>query len=404
MASTSALLSGLSGLSTNSRRLEVIGNNISNAGTTAFKSNRLMFSAAFNRTFSLGTTPSGTSGGTNPGQIGLGSALSGTQRNNSNGALNQTGVATDLAIEGEGFFILESQGERRYTRDGAFQLNSLNELVSVAGARVQGYAIDDNFQIVEGDVVGLTIPIGSLSVAEATTRVVMSGNLNVQELLQGAETPQGSQTTFGPLETAAATPALTTSLLTALIAPNTLVAGDTITLSGVERGNKGVPDATFTVTATSTVQNLFDFFQNALGIVDQGGLVGTDVNVGNNDGGIAIDPATGVVTVTGNVGTFSDLDFSSATVTTTGGGAFSPTFTSTREATGASVRTTVTVYDSVGTAIPVDITVAAYGEDGNGHYARVFFHADRDTDLGLDLEQGIRGAVGAYGPQLRFDN
>src|SRR5436189_4281044 len=108
MASTTALFTGLSGLNANARRLDVIGNNIANVNTTAFKSNRMSFSPTFSRNFSLGTAPSATSGGTNPGQIGLGVSIAGTQRNFTNGAISATGVATDVAIEGDGFFIVDA--------------------------------------------------------------------------------------------------------------------------------------------------------------------------------------------------------------------------------------------------------------------------------------------------------
>src|SRR2546426_10858221 len=130
MASTTALFTGLSGLAANARRLDVIGNNIANVNTTAFKSNRMTFAPTFSRNFSLGTAPSATNGGTNPGQIGLGVSIAGTQRNFSNGAISATGVATDVAIEGDGFFIVDSGGEQLYTRAGAFTRNQQNDLVT----------------------------------------------------------------------------------------------------------------------------------------------------------------------------------------------------------------------------------------------------------------------------------
>ncbi|MHC4612523.1 MAG: flagellar hook-basal body complex protein, partial [Planctomycetota bacterium] len=106
MASTTALFTGLSGLAVNSRRLDVIGNNIANVNTVAFKSNRMILSPAFSRNFSLGSAPAANTGGTNPGQIGLGAVTAGTQRNFNDGSIAATGVATDVAIEGDGFFIV----------------------------------------------------------------------------------------------------------------------------------------------------------------------------------------------------------------------------------------------------------------------------------------------------------
>src|SRR5262245_33220466 len=147
MASTTALFTGLSGLSANSRRLDVIGNNIANINTTAFKSNRMTFAPTFSRNFSLGTAPSNASGGTNPTQVGLGVTIAGTQRAFSNGAISATGVATDVAIEGDGFFIVNANGEQLYTRAGAFSRNQNNDLVTIDGAHVRGFTVDNNFNI-----------------------------------------------------------------------------------------------------------------------------------------------------------------------------------------------------------------------------------------------------------------
>ena len=178
MASTTAMFTGLSGLSANSRRLDVIGNNIANVNTTAFKSNRMLFSPTFSRNFSLGTAPGEYTGGTNPGQIGLGVSIAGTQRNFNNGTISATGVATDVAIEGDGFFIVNMAGERLYSRAGAFQRNEANDLVTISGGKLMGFAVDDQFQVVEGNLVELNIPVGTLTLAEATRNVVFNGNVN----------------------------------------------------------------------------------------------------------------------------------------------------------------------------------------------------------------------------------
>ena len=133
MASTTALFTGLSGLISNSRRLDVIGNNISNVNTTAFKSNRMQFTPTFSRNFTLGTAPGTNSGGTNPGQVGLGVTVAGTQRNFNNGAIGATGVATDVAIEGDGFFVVRTPQGERYTRDGNMKLDATGKLVTTDG-------------------------------------------------------------------------------------------------------------------------------------------------------------------------------------------------------------------------------------------------------------------------------
>src|SRR5207248_6536886 len=107
MASTTALYSGLSGLTANARNLDVIGNNIANANTTAFKSSRMLFATQFSRNLSEGTAPSTFTGGSNPSQIGLGVAIAGTQRDFTTGSLSTTGDQRDLAIDGNGFCIVK---------------------------------------------------------------------------------------------------------------------------------------------------------------------------------------------------------------------------------------------------------------------------------------------------------
>ena len=127
---------------------------------------------------SAGSAPTGNSGGTNPGQIGMGAVMSGTQRNFNNGSITATGVPTDVAIEGAGMFITQFGGEQLFTRSGSFQRNEANDLVTIGGARIMGYGVDSNFQVVQGNLVPLNIPVGTLTLAEATRNATFNGNLN----------------------------------------------------------------------------------------------------------------------------------------------------------------------------------------------------------------------------------
>jgi flagellar hook-basal body protein len=165
MASTTSLFTGLSGLVANSRRLDVIGNNISNVNTTAFKSTRMAFAPSFSRTFSLGSAPGTTSGGTNPAQIGLGVTVASTQRNFNNGPIGGTGVTTDIAIEGDGFFIMDVAGTQHFTRAGNFLRNPDNDLVSQSGAKVLGsFTVGAGARIGSNSVVTKTVPPGATAV------------------------------------------------------------------------------------------------------------------------------------------------------------------------------------------------------------------------------------------------
>src|SRR5688572_23231861 len=136
MASTTALFTGLSGMNANSRNIDVIGNNIANVNTTAYKSSRLLFSTMFSRSMTMGSAPSDATGGTNPFQIGYGVQAAGTQRNMTGGSVSATGDARDMAIDGSGFFIVDRGGSQFYTRAGAFRQNQNNDLVDIAGNRL----------------------------------------------------------------------------------------------------------------------------------------------------------------------------------------------------------------------------------------------------------------------------
>lgn len=396
MASTTALLTGLSGLSSNARRLDVIGNNIANVNTTAFKSNRMVFEPTFSRNFSLGTAPSETSGGTNPGQIGLGSSIAGTQRNFGNGAISATGVASDVAIEGDGFFVVRNGSETFYTRSGAFQRNEDNDLVTISGSKVQGFAVDDQFRIVEGNLVDLNIPVGTLTLAEASRNVVFNGNLNAA----------GDPATTGSVHESRAfyTDAGLTNLLAdanhdLTVPGNDLYiddgaggsflaieggAGTVITLTGVEKGGKEIGERSFAFSATAvagaddygaTLQDFMDFLDATLG------LDNTTVGGESLGGGVAF--AGGQIVITGNEGTAQQISLETADLvaSSNGAGISQPFFMSkTGDADGESVRTSFLVYDSLGTPLTVDLTFVLQDTTSGGGTTWEFIAESSDND------------------------
>jgi len=407
MASTTSLLTGLSGLTANSRRLEVIGNNIANVNTTAFKSNRLLFAPALSRNLSLGTAPSASSGGTNPGQVGLGVKIAGTQRNFANGAISTTGVNTDLALEGDGFFIVNRGDERFFSRAGAFQLNSANELVTISGERVQGYAVDDQFSIIEGQLTGLEIPLGSLKLAEATRNVNFAGNLNAdidgvatqaaqidfdQALTDLAGTPlTGGDTLVGTLQDPSAPPG--TPLLPGAGSPFSL------TISGAVKGNKEVPDRTLNIDAVTTVNDLLEFINDAFGIV--AGLPNPDGTPPTT--GAQIDGA-GVISIVGNSGESNNLTLEATNLSFTdmSGAAVTNPFTFSQDpdtgvATGESVRTTFIAYDSLGSALEVDLTMVFESASNAGTTWRYYVDSPDNLDA---MDPDFNVATGT----VMFDN
>ncbi|MFM9958286.1 MAG: flagellar hook protein FlgE [Phycisphaerales bacterium] len=403
MASTSTLLSGLSGLTVNARRLEVIGNNIANVNVAGFKSSRLNLFNSFSRNFSLGSTPSAESGGTNPGQIGLGATVAGTQRNMTNAPVVPTGVPTDIGIEGNGFFVVKGGGDTTYTRAGNFQINAANQLVSADGKRVQGYGIDENFNIVSGRLTDVEIPLGAKTIAKATENVSLAGNLKAD----GVIATTGTQVRFGVLTTGGA-PATLATALTALDPAAGILATDTFTLAGATRGSKTVPDATFTV-GTATLGDFLNFIMDSTGIVPDGGF-NTTTDPGPEPGGFTID-AAGAVTLTGNWGTANEIglrDTNFVLRDAAGATKANPfTVASTTPANGESVRTGFVVYDSLGTALNVDLTMVLARTDSTGTYWRAFMHSAEDTDAALHLESGDRATPGAFSTEvalMKFDN
>jgi flagellar hook protein FlgE len=401
MASTVALFSGLSGLATNSRRMEVVGNNISNINTTSYKSNRMFFQPTFSRDFSLGTAPTGANGGTNPGQIGLGVSLAGTQRNFSNGAISNTGVNTDLAIEGDGFFLVNRGTEQFYTRAGAFVFNAENDLVTITGDRLQGYAVDENFNLVRGQLSNVNIPIGSLTLAERTQNVSFSGNLKANGKVAASGTT---------LDIGAADLVDGTTLLTALGGGTSLADTDIITISGAQRGDKTLPDAEFTVTATTTVDDLIRFMRDAIGIVDGGGYQAGDPTGAAEPGGYSVVAGTPpVIRLVGNMGEANDIDLTATNITIrdAAGAQKNSPFTANKvsAADGESVRTTFVVHDSLGTPIEVDLTMVLVARNADGTFWRAFAHSGDDSDIALHLEQGPRAEppTGPV-PLIQFDN
>ncbi len=394
MASTVALLTGLSGLNANARSIEVIGNNIANSSTTGFKSTRLVFSDSLKRTFSGGTAPSPESGGTNPNQVGLGVNVASTQRNFSQGAVAPTGDARDLAIEGDGFFIVERSGDRFYTRDGSFRLDEAGNLVTAAGQILQGFGVDDDFNVIEGALQGISVPIGARSVAEQTTQVRFAGNLNAAgDLPAGGSVLNLTATTGSGLSliAGATVPAgpgnllEATSLLTEIEDPlqvgsgvSLFAAGQILRVDGVQRNGATMPAQELVIDATTTVQDYLDMLSAAIGTLATGP---------NPDGltpGASLDPTTGVMTLVGHTGEVNDLDIpGSAIRLLNGDGTLSrlPFATSElSEATGESKRTTFVVYDSLGSPLEVNLTFSLEQKTSTGTVWRYFVDSGDDLD------------------------
>jgi flagellar hook protein FlgE len=137
-----SLFAGISGLRVNQTMLDVTGNNIANANTTGFKSSSVVFQDTLSQMLTAASASNANRGGTNPIQVGLGVQLAATNTNFNQGSTQTTGRATDLMIEGDGFFVVQKGTEQLYTRAGAFTFDDSGTLVTPSGNEVQGYALD----------------------------------------------------------------------------------------------------------------------------------------------------------------------------------------------------------------------------------------------------------------------
>lgn len=179
MGLASSLTTALTGMNAAETQIDVLGNNLANAQTVGFKASEVVFATQFLQTLSLGSAPTEHNGGTNPRQVGLGVQVVGITPNLKTGTIELSTSPSDLAIRGDGYFQVEgSQGERLYTRNGMFKLNGQNELVTSTGERLLGYAVDEDYNLISTELSKLQIPLGSESVARATTEVTMQGNLS----------------------------------------------------------------------------------------------------------------------------------------------------------------------------------------------------------------------------------
>ena len=178
MGLASALSTALTGLTAAETTIDVVGNNLANSNTMGFKSSKAAFATQFLQTMSLGSSPTADSGGTNPRQTGLGTMVAEITPNFNQGTIQISTNPLDLAIQGDGFFIVQGEGgENFYTRNGIFKLNSQNQLTTITGNRVMGYGINDDFVIQRTQIVPLEIRLGGAEVAQATQNVYLEGTL-----------------------------------------------------------------------------------------------------------------------------------------------------------------------------------------------------------------------------------
>jgi flagellar hook protein FlgE len=276
-----ALSAAVTGMQAHQKMLDVAGNNLANLNTTGYKTSTISFSEMLSQTLKRASQPTNTIGGTNPQQMGSGVEVSAITRNMSQGNIVKTGQPLDLAIEGEGFFVLNDGSANVYSRVGSFAVDADSNLVDPStGYRVQRMGIigeSDGFQV-PGDST-IRVPYDTLLPANATSHITLSGNLS-------ADTAEATtnRLSCGVRYTVDGAAAAKETLLSDLDQfSGTAGVGDTITITGTDRDGAAVT-ATLAVAADTTVGDLIDtingaFSSSTTSLVD-GTVTVTDNEVG----------------------------------------------------------------------------------------------------------------------------
>lgn len=206
-----SMYSAVSGLKGHQTRMDVVGNNIANVNTTGFKASRVTFADMISQNLSGASSPTGTIGGVNPKQIGLGMSVAATDLLYTNGSVQQTGKNTDVAISrGDGLFIVSRGEQKYYTRNGAFSFDAEGNLVLPStGLYVQGYMANNGVIAIAGDnTTKIRIPAGKSMEATTTASATYTKNLNATTpgyevanvLVRYADGTSATTNTYNPQE------------------------------------------------------------------------------------------------------------------------------------------------------------------------------------------------------------
>lgn len=175
-----SLRTGITGIQANQTRMDVIGNNIANVNTAAFKRGRAAFAELLGQQL-VGVGRMGGGSSINPAEVGMGTAVASIDRNWNQGGFESTNIGTDLALNGEGFFIAREVGGNSrniLTRAGNFGFNNNGELVTANGLNVQGWRFADDGSLTTGAMQDVVIDVESGALPRETSQMTLSGNLS----------------------------------------------------------------------------------------------------------------------------------------------------------------------------------------------------------------------------------
>ncbi len=178
-----SMYSGVSGLAIHQSKMDVIGNNIANVNTLAFKASRVTFAEVFSQTMANASGPGDIKAGTNPMQIGLGAGVNSIDVSMREGSSQRTDNPLDIKIKGPGFFVVRGATGNKFTRAGAFIVDEAGNLANTAGMKVMGWPVNEEGTIEKGKVSPLQIMSpNNISSEPTTTKIVtIAGNINSED-------------------------------------------------------------------------------------------------------------------------------------------------------------------------------------------------------------------------------
>jgi flagellar hook protein FlgE len=253
-----SMFAAISGLKNHQTFMDVVGNNIANVNTTGFKQSRVTFQDILSQTVRGASGPQGGRGGVNPEQVGLGVLISGIDTIQTQGTLQSTGKLTDMAIQGDGYFVMSDGKQNFFSRDGAFDMGIDGTLVNPSsGLHVMGWNSDPVTGVINTSVPpsNITIPIGAGMTGKASTSLTVTGNLDSNNLggasnmVPLSTTIYDSQGNAIPLTLQLTKSASNTwSLATVATAPAAITAGGSGTLTFTGAGKVAAGGGTFSLT------------------------------------------------------------------------------------------------------------------------------------------------------------
>ncbi|AZR73872.1 hypothetical protein BBF96_11020 [Anoxybacter fermentans] len=386
-----AMYAGVAGLRAHQVKLDVIGNNIANVNTVGYKSSRVTFKEMLTQTLRGASQPTAGRGGLNPMQVGLGVSLGSIDNDLSQGNLQSTGKMTDLAIQGNGFFVVSDGNRSYYTRAGSFTFDTDGNLVHApTGYKVQGWMADERGKMPNTSPSNMTtLSLGELNMAPtATSFIAYKGNLDSdKEIADLSYKPEKITVTDLSGKTAN------------LYIKLNKIAGDTTADRGDDRWqwtaytDISVKDETINVSGTGTPINLSastspDFDHIVSGTVVVTDSTGTTIYSEGIDYIIDYDNGTIEILSGGNISSGDTIlvDYIHQDQVTTGEIAL--------DATGAVlVNTTptfnLTLRDTSGATRDVEIKAPQVGQENGGYFAV----SDTVTDVSASTIDGTYGPV-----------